>query len=198
MKRTRTKRIVLDGVLTAMALVIWVVEIHIPLPLPVPGVKLGLSNVVTLFALFALGPVDALVILLVRIGIGAAFGGSLTSFLFSLTGGLLCYLVTLLLKLVVRPKQIWVLGVIGAIFHNMGQIVIAMGLTKTTGLVVYLPVLIAAGIGTGLFTGLVAQSCYLALRRHPLLAGLKGGVEKFHEPADLPDEDAIGDSQQKK
>ncbi|MBO4535531.1 MAG: Gx transporter family protein, partial [Clostridia bacterium] len=112
--------------------------------------------------------------------------GSLTSFLFSLTGGLLCYLVTLVLKLVVKPKQIWVLGVVGAIFHNLGQIVVAMGLTKTTGLLVYLPVLVAAGIGTGLFTGLVAQSCYLALRKHPILEGLKGGVERAKEPADLP------------
>ena len=173
-RQVRTKRIVLDAILTAMALVIWIVEAQIPLPLPVPGVKLGLANVVTMFALFALGPIDALIILLIRVGVGAAFGGGITSFLFSLTGGALCYLVSLGLKLLVKDKQIWVVGVLGAIAHNVGQILVAVAITKTEALYWYLPVLVVAAIVTGLFTGLVAQACYLALKRHPILAGLKG------------------------
>ena len=94
----KTKRIALDALLTAIALIIFVVELLVPIPFPVPGVKLGLSNVVTLFALFACGPVDALIILLLRIGLGTIFGGNLSAILYSLAGGLLCYLVILLMR----------------------------------------------------------------------------------------------------
>ncbi len=189
MKRALTKRIVIDGVLTAMALAIWVVEAQIPLPLPVPGIKLGLANVVTLFAMFALGPLDAGVILLVRIGLGSVFGGGLTAFLFSLAGGALCYLLCLLLRLVVKDKQIWVLGALGAIAHNAAQIGVAIALTRTTGLVVYLPVLVAAGVITGTLTGLAAQASYLALKRTTLLSRLKGGASLPKEPDDVAGEE---------
>ena len=166
MKKLSTKRVVLDGILTAIALVIYVVELQIPIPFPVPGVKLGLSNVVTLFARFFIGPYDAIIILLVRIFLGSLFAGSLTSVFFSLTGGLLCFVVVLVLKIIVTDKQIWVCGVFGAIAHNIGQIIAAMIMTGTKEIAVYLPVLIVAAIFTGLFTGLVAQFLVKGLRNH--------------------------------
>ena len=161
----KSKRIALDGILTAVALVIFVVEQLIPLPFPVPGVKLGLSNIVTLFAVFAVGPIDGGIILLVRIALGSIFGGQLTSFLYSLAGGALCYGVTLLLRLVINEKQIFVCGVFGAIAHNVGQILVAVLLTGTPSVLSYLPVLVAFGIGTGLITGLVAQTLVLRLKK---------------------------------
>ena len=161
----KSKRIALDGILTAVALVIFAVEQLIPLPFPVPGVKLGLSNIVTLFAVFAIGPIDGGIILLVRIALGSIFGGQLTSFLYSLAGGTLCYGVTLLLRLVINEKQIFVCGVFGAIAHNVGQILVAVLLTGTPSVLSYLPVLVAFGIGTGLITGLVAQTLVLRLKK---------------------------------
>lgn len=166
MKKFSTKRVVTDGLLTAIALVIYVVELQIPIPFPVPGVKLGLSNIITLFALFFTGPVDAIIILLVRIFIGSLFSGNITAVFFSLSGGLLCYFVTIILKRFVTDKQIWVLGVFGAIAHNVGQIALAVFYTGTKEIALYLPVLILAGVITGLFTGLAAQYLINGLKGH--------------------------------
>ena len=152
--------------MTAIALVIYVVELQIPIPFPVPGVKLGLSNIITLFALFFTGPVDAIIILLVRIFIGSLFSGNITAVFFSLSGGLLCYFVTIILKRFVTDKQIWVLGVFGAIAHNVGQIALAVFYTGTKEIALYLPVLILAGVITGLFTGLAAQYLINGLKGH--------------------------------
>lgn len=166
MKKFNAKRVVTDGLLTAIALVIYVVELQIPIPLPVPGVKLGLSNIVTLFALFFTGPVDALLILLVKIFLGSLFSGNITAVLFSLGGGLLCYFVTILLKRLVTERQIWVLGVLGAIAHNIGQMIVAVVYTGTKEIALYLPVLILAAVFTGLFTGLAAQYLINAIKGH--------------------------------
>lgn len=157
----KTKRVALDALLTAIALVIFVVELLVPLPLPIPGVKLGLSNVVTLFALFACGPMDAFIILVLRIGLGTLFAGNLSALLYSLAGGFLCYFILLILKKIVSKKQIWLCGVFGAIAHNVGQMAVATLLTGTPAILYYLPVLILAATGTGALTGLTAQTIYL-------------------------------------
>ncbi|MBR1747412.1 MAG: Gx transporter family protein [Clostridia bacterium] len=164
MKRLSAKRIAFDGILTAVALVLHVVEQLVPLPIPVPGVKLGLANVTTLFAAFAFGPVDAGIILLVRIFLGSLFSGQVTGLLYSLAGGSLCYLVTILLRRVLSDRQMWFCGIAGAIFHNIGQIIVAVFLTSTPEITYYLPVLIVAGTLTGLFTGLAAQFLLIAIK----------------------------------
>lgn len=164
MKKLSARRIALDGILTAVALVIHIVEQLVPLPFPAPGIKLGLSNVVTLFAVFAVGPLDAGIILLLRIVLGSVFSGQITALLYSLTGGILCYAVTLLLQKFLSEKQIWFCGIAGAVVHNIGQIVVAVLLTQTKEIFYYLPVLIVAAIGTGLFTGFTAQFLLKALK----------------------------------
>jgi len=168
-KRLRyVRRIAFDAVFAALALSLFVLETYVPLPIPLPGVKLGLSNIVSLFAMFALGPLDALVILAVRIGLGSLFSGSLTAFLYSLSGGAVCYLVTLLLYFILSERQIWVAGVFGAVLHVSAQVAVAAGLTQTVEVFYYLPVLAAIAIGTGALTGLLAQFTYL--RTRPIFA----------------------------
>ena len=152
-----TRRIAYDSVLTALALVIFIVELQIPIPIPIPGVKLGLSNIITLFAMFAMGPLDAFIILIARIGLGSLFAGSVMSLFYSLAGGLMCYLITILLYKILTKNQVWVAGVFGAIMHITAQICIAVLITQTVQVFTYLPVLIIASIVTGTFTGLIAQ-----------------------------------------
>ncbi len=159
-----TKRITLDAILTAFALIIFVVELQLPEIVPIPGVKLGLANAITLVAVFELGPIDALLILLLRIGMGSMFTGRVMALMYSLAGGLLCYLVTLAMKRIVTKSQIWVCGVIGAIAHNIGQIFVAILITQTPELVSYLPVLIVSAVITGAFTGGIAT--YISKRMH--------------------------------
>ncbi|MDY4444044.1 MAG: Gx transporter family protein, partial [Butyricicoccus sp.] len=93
---SRTKRIALCGMLSALALALSLMERMIPLELliPIPGIKLGLANVVTMFALLFLSPKEAYSILLCRVVLASLFAGSVTQFLFSLMGGLLALTTT--------------------------------------------------------------------------------------------------------
>lgn len=156
MKRMTTRKLTYMAVLTAVSLTIFVLEAQLPALVPVPGVKLGLANIVTVYAVFALGPGPAAMILLARVLLGSLFSGGMTLF-YSLAGGLCCYLVMLVMRKLVTEKQIWVCSVLGAMAHNVGQIAMAVFITRTPGIAAYLPVLLASGILTGLFTGLCAQ-----------------------------------------
>lgn len=153
----KLKRLTRDAVLTAVALTIFVVELQLPELVPIPGVKLGLANIVTVTALFTLGPWDALAILLCRIVLGSLFSGSVTTLLYSLAGGLLAFLTMLLLRKLLTVKHLWAASVFAAVAHNLGQIAAAIAVTATPSLILYLPVLTVSGIITGLFTGLAAQ-----------------------------------------
>ena len=82
-----TKRLTRMGLLTALALIIFSIEAQIPPPIPIPGVKLGLSNIITVYAMFCLGPRDTLLILLVRIFLGSIFTGQMMALAFSFCGG---------------------------------------------------------------------------------------------------------------
>ena len=145
------------GLLTALALIIFTVEAQVPALVPIPGVKLGLANIITVYAMFCLGPKDTMMILLCRVFLGSVFSGQMMTLFYSLSGGLLCYLVMLPMRKLVTEKQIWVCSVVGAIAHNIGQIIAAICIARTPGLIVYLPVLMISGIIAGTFTGLCAQ-----------------------------------------
>jgi len=153
----KTKKITVMALLTAIALTIFMVEAQIPPVVPLPGVKLGLSNIVTVFAVFALGPGEAAAILFCRIFLGSIFAGNFSSIFYSAAGGTLAILVTILLRKVLTKQQLWVAGCFGAVAHSVGQVAMAMLITGTPGLIVYLPMLVAISIVTGLFTGLCAQ-----------------------------------------
>ena len=152
-----TKRLTRMGLLTALALIIFTVEAQIPPIVPIPGVKLGLANIITVYAMFSLGPKDTLCILLCRIILGSVFAGNMMTIFYSFTGGILCYLTMLLMRKIVTEKQIWVCSILGAIAHNIGQILAAIWIARTIQLLIYLPVLLISGIIAGLITGLAAQ-----------------------------------------
>ena len=153
----KTRKLTQMALLTAIALTIFMVEAQIPALVPVPGVKLGLSNIVTVFAVFAMGPKEAASILFARVFLGAIFAGNFSTIFYSAAGGALAIVVTIFLRKILTEKQLWVAGVMGAIAHSIGQMAMAMLLLGTPSLAVYLPVMIAISIVTGLFTGLCAQ-----------------------------------------
>lgn len=154
-----TKQITRVAMLSAVALVVFAIEAQIPSPVPISGVKLGLANVITLFAIWTLGRKQAAAILLVRIVLGSLVAGTVMTLMYSLAGGLLCLLVMALMKPLFSPRQIWIHSVFGAIAHNAGQITVAVLVMDTHGLfVAYGPVLLLSGIVTGLFTGFCAQA----------------------------------------
>lgn len=163
--KSSVRRLTRLALLTAVALSIHLLEGYLPSLLPIPGAKLGLSNVITLYTMFTIGPGDTLLILLARILLGSVFSGRATTLFYSLAGGLLCYAVTCLLRRFIPPRQLWAAGVLGGICHNVGQMAVAIAITRTPALAVYLPWLLLCGMGTGLFTGLCAQ---FLLKKLPL------------------------------
>lgn len=145
------------ALLTAIALTIFMIEAQIPAVVPLPGVKLGLSNIITVYAVFVLGPGKAAAILFCRIFLGAVFAGNFSSILYSGAGGLCAILVTIGLRKILAKNQLWVAGSLGAVAHSVGQVAMAVVITATPSIAIYLPALAAISIVTGLFTGLCAQ-----------------------------------------
>ena len=153
------KKLTLCGMLTALAIVLSLAERLFPLDaiVPVPGVKLGLANVVTLFALTRLPTRDAVAILLCRVTLSSLLMGSVTAFLFSLFGGLLALAVMgLLLRAEGRFCSVLGVSVASAAAHNIGQIIAAVIWMKTGAVVAYLPLLLVMSVPLGLVTGLTA------------------------------------------
>lgn len=152
-----TRRMTRLSLLTAIALTVFMVEAQIPVPVPVAGIKLGLANIVTVYTVFTMGPGAGCLVLGCRIFLGAVFAGNFSSILYSAAGGAVAILITILLRKVLREKQIWVAGVLGALGHSLGQMAMAVLVTQTPGIAVYLPIMCAASIVTGTITGLAAQ-----------------------------------------
>ena len=153
----KNKKLTVLSLLTAVALIIFVVEAQIPALVPIPGVKLGLSNIVTIFAVWVLSPRDAIAVLVARIFLGAVFAGNFSTIFYSLGGGALAILTTIGLKYVLQNNQLWIAGCLGAIAHSIGQMAVALLITQTYTLIIYLPLMLVCSIITGLFTGLCAQ-----------------------------------------
>lgn len=153
----KTKKLTTMALLCAIALTIFIVEAQIPAPVPLPGVKLGLSNIITVFAVFAMGPGEAAAILFVRIFLGSVFAGNFSSIFYSAAGGFCAIAVTIALRKVLKKDQLWVASCLGAIAHSIGQMAVAILMTGTPAIAVYLPALMVCSIISGLFTGLCAQ-----------------------------------------
>ena len=153
----KTRKLTTLALLSAIALTIFVIELQIPPLVPIPGVKLGLANIVTVFTVFAFRGRDGAAVLFVRIFLGAVFAGNFSTIFYSAAGGGLAILATIGLRRILTNKQLWVAGALGAIAHSIGQMAMAVTLTRTPGLMIYLPVMIVCSIITGIFTGLCAQ-----------------------------------------
>ena len=150
---SKAKRVAVCGLLTALALVLSLVERLFPLSaaVPVPGIKLGLANVVTLFALTRLGKRDAFAVLLVRVVLASVFMGSVTSFLFALFGGVLA-------PFEGRWLSIPGISAAGAAAHNIGQIGAAMLVLRSVYVAASLPLLLVSALVMGLVTGLTCRA----------------------------------------
>ena len=158
------RRVTLLALLTAIALTIFLVEAQLPV-FPIPGMKLGLANIVTVYAMFALGPGDSLLVLCARVFLGAVFSGQMSTLLFSAGGGLLAWLVLVLLRRMSGPGQIWLASCTAAVFHNLGQLLVAAGVLRSWAVMAWLPYLVLCGAAAGLFTGLCAQFLIARLSR---------------------------------
>ena len=153
-----TRRLMMMGLFVSMALALHIVEKMMPIPFIAPGVKLGLSNIITLTVLIFLGFKDAFLVLLARILLSSVFAGGLSGFIYSISGGILSLLIMELTRRLGK-EDVSVIGisVIGAVFHNIGQLLAAALVIKNVNIFVYFPILFLAAVGTGVFVGLTTK-----------------------------------------
>ena len=151
-----TRKIARMGLLVALAMILSYVESLIPAFVAVPGVKVGLANIVVIFALYTLGPVEALTVSLLRVILSSFLFGSVLSLLYSLSGALL----SLGGMIVMKKLKIFstlVVSITGGVLHNVGQILVACLVLETDVLLYYLPVLILSGVVTGAVIGIIGS-----------------------------------------
>lgn len=149
----KTKKMVMLSLMVSIALIIYVIEAQVPVLFP--GIKLGLANLVSLTALIIWGPSEALLIMFLRTLLGSMFTGSMSAFLFSIAGGLLSNLVMIFLYKHFRESlSIWSISMIGAVCHNIGQLLVASFVIQDFRIYIYLPVLMISAVVTGYFIGL--------------------------------------------
>lgn len=153
----KTKKLAELSLLTAAALIIFVVELRFPDILPIPGVKPGFANIITVYAVYKFSASEAVMMLTSRVVLGAIFTTNLSALIYSASGAAFCLIGMLLVRRIIPQRFIWLCSIIGAIFHNTGQIAAALLVTGTWAVLAYYPILIVAGTIAGLFTGICAQ-----------------------------------------
>lgn len=164
MKGASTSRLTLLALCLALSLALFLVELRLPLFAAVPGFKLGLANIVTMLALVSFRLREALALLVARIFLGAFLSGNFVALSFSLTGGLFALAGGLLALRLWRKIPLAALGVIGALCHNLGQLLIASIWLATSDVFLYAPVLLSLAVCTGSATGFLAQLLLMRLR----------------------------------
>jgi len=144
------------GVFTALALIFSYVETLIPIQFGIPGVKLGLANLIIVIALYRMKLSEAYLLSIVRVLLAGFIFGNYFSIIYSLAGGLLSLTVMALLR---KKGGFSVIGVsiAGGVFHNIGQLIVASVIVETFSVMYYVPVLLIAGLVTGLLIGIASD-----------------------------------------
>lgn len=153
-----TKKLVYISLLIAEALVLHIIEGMIPVPFITPGARLGFANIITVISLYTLSYKDTAVVLFVRILLSVMFGGSISRLMYSLGGAVFSF-ISMMIAINLFKDKVSIIGisVIGAVFHNVGQLIVASLIVETLGVMLYLPVMTIAAIGTGIFVGLTSN-----------------------------------------
>ncbi len=156
MKGGRTRRLAVISVTVAAAMLLSYVEHLLPAPVPIAGVKLGLANIATVFALYTLGAGPAVAVSLVRVFLSALLFGNALALLYSLAGAVAALAVMMLLKRCGLFSAVGV-SVAGGVFHNVAQIFVAAAVMRTEALIVfYLPWLLICGVASGAVIGVAS------------------------------------------
>ena len=159
---SKSGRITTLAMLGAVALVLSWVDSMIPVSAALPGAKLGLANLCVLMGLYLLGPGPGAVLCFLKILLSTFLFGNTFSFFFARAGGVLSYLVMLILK---NRCSIVFVSVLGGLFHNLGLLLVAAIVLETAGLLAYLPVLLLCGLGAGCTVGLLGGILAIRLKK---------------------------------
>ena len=152
------------GVYTALALIFSYIETLIPINFGIPGVKLGLANLIIVIALYKMNVKEAYALSVVRVVLAGFIFGNLFSIIYSLAGGLLSLTVMALLR---KSNQFSTIGVsmAGGVFHNVGQLIMAILVLESLNIAYYFPVLMISGVLTGIIIGILANEMLKRLNK---------------------------------
>ena len=153
----KTRKIAYLGMLMALALVLSYVESLIPFAVGIPGVKLGLTNIVTVIMLYIAAPMETFLLCVFRAVLSGFMFGNAFSIIYSLS-----FIVMYLLKKSDKFSSVSI-SLVGGVCHNIGQIIVAAIVLSTYSVVYYIPVLLVAGCITGLVIGIVASQVLLRI-----------------------------------
>lgn len=151
-----SKKIAKMGIFVALAMIFTYVELLIPINIGVSGIKLGLANLVVVTGLYLFKPNEVLLISIVRILLMGILFGNAASLIYSLSGGILSFIIMLVLKKT-NLFSIIAISISGGVFHNIGQIGVAVVVLHNAAILSYLPVLMIAGIITGTLIGFISN-----------------------------------------
>lgn len=163
MQSVNNKKIAYVSLLVAIALIFSYVEILIPFNFGIPGVKLGLANVISIISIYLFGPYIALVIVVLRILLSGFLFGNLYSILYSLCGGILSIIVMSVIKKT-NKFSIYGVSMCGGVFHNIGQLIVAMITVNQMKISYYGPILIVSGMIMGLLVGFLSNQILIRLK----------------------------------
>ncbi|OON96583.1 MAG: heptaprenyl diphosphate synthase [Candidatus Epulonipiscioides saccharophilum] len=151
------------GLMITLALMFSYIEMLIPFQIPIYGVKLGLANVVIVVVLYKMGFKSAFLVSTIRVILSGFLFGNPMTIIFSLAG---CTLSLSAMSLAYRNKSFSIMGVsiIGAVFHNIGQVIVAMILVESFSIIYYFSILLFAGIVTGLIIGILVREAIKFLK----------------------------------
>lgn len=160
---TKSQKVSYCAVFTALAMIFSYVEAILPINFGVPGMKLGLANLVIVTGLYYMSEKDVFLISLTRILLMGLLFGNGMSLLYSLTGGILSYIIMVILK---KKSSLSVLAVSvsGGVSHNIGQLTAATFAVSNIHIFYYLPALLIAGVVTGLLIGSVSEKILKILK----------------------------------
>ncbi len=173
----KSKKAALLGVFTALALALSYIEYVIPFGfIPVPGFKPGLANIAVMAAMYLFGPVEAIAVSALRTVLSLFLFSNINAFLYSLAGAALSLAVMILLKRTERFSEIGV-SAAGAVCHNLGQTAVASLILRSVGIWIYFPLLMLAGIVTGIINGVIVRLILKPLEKIASGTHKKGDTE---------------------
>lgn len=168
-KYLSVSRMIYISILVAQGLVMFWIEMQIPFNTGIPGAKLGLANIFSLVAIYTLDPLSAFLVVVIRIIMSTLIAKTMVALLYSMTGGILSFIVMFLLVKLGRNRiNGLVVSIGGSIFHNLGQVLMASWVLQNPRVLYYFPMMGVIAVPTGIFVGLTASFMIKHIRKLPI------------------------------
>lgn len=167
-EKISVKKIAIIAIFVTLALVLSYVDSLIPLAIMVPGIKIGLANIVIILSLYMIGEKETILISTIRVILSSLLFGTMLTFAYSMTGAILSLIIMIILKKKTTLATMTI-SIIGAVSHNIGQIIMAVMIMSTKEIIYYLPILMITGIISGTIIGILASLLILFTKKNQIL-----------------------------